>query len=33
MIYRDFKNLKISSLGMGGMRFPVTDGDFAERLK
>ncbi len=28
MIYRDFKNIKLSALGMGGMRFPVCDGDY-----
>ena len=27
MIYRDFKGLKISGLGMGNMRLPVIDGD------
>ena len=27
MIYRDFKGLKLSGLGMGNMRLPVIDGD------
>ena len=27
MIYRDFKGLKLSGLGMGNMRLPVVDGD------
>ena len=27
MIYRDFKGLKLSGLGMGNMRLPVMDGD------
>ena len=27
MIYRDFQDLKLSGLGMGAMRLPVTDGD------
>lgn len=27
MVYRDFKGLKLSGLGMGNMRLPVVDGD------
>ena len=27
MIYKDFKGLKLSSLGMGAMRLPIIDGD------
>ena len=27
MIYRDFQDLKLSGLGMGAMRLPVTDRD------
>lgn len=27
MLYKDFKGLKLSSLGLGGMRFPTIDGD------
>mgnify|MGYP000763863338 FL=1 len=27
MIYKDFQNLKLSSLGMGTMRLPVIGGD------
>lgn len=27
MIYKDFKNLKLSALGMGAMRLPVRDGE------
>lgn len=27
MIYKDFKGLKLSALGLGGMRFPTVDGD------
>lgn len=29
MIYRDFQDLKLSTLGMGAMRLPVVDGDDA----
>ena len=27
MIYTDFQDLKLSALGLGTMRLPVTDGD------
>ena len=27
MVYRDFKGLKLSGLGMGNKRLPVVDGD------
>ncbi len=27
MIYNDFQDLRLSSLGMGAMRLPVADGD------
>ena len=27
MIYKDFKNMKLSALGMGAMRLPVIDGN------
>jgi predicted aldo/keto reductase-like oxidoreductase len=26
MIYKDFRNLKLSALGLGAMRLPVIDG-------
>lgn len=29
MIYKKFKNLQISALGMGGMRFPVKENDYS----
>lgn len=28
MIYRNFQNIKLSALGMGGMRLPVVDGSY-----
>ena len=30
MIYRDFKDLKLSALGMGTMRLPVINGVYAD---
>ena len=27
MIYKDFKDIKLSALGMGTMRLPTLDGD------
>lgn len=29
MIYKKFKNLQISALGMGGMRFPIKENDYS----
>lgn len=29
MIYKKFQNIKLSALGMGGMRFPVKDDDYS----
>ena len=29
MIYKDFQNLKLSALGMGAMRLPITSGNDA----
>ncbi|MCQ4727932.1 oxidoreductase, partial [Anaerotignum faecicola] len=27
MVYKEFQDLKLSALGMGAMRLPVTEGD------
>lgn len=27
MIYKKFKDLELSALGLGAMRFPIVDGD------
>lgn len=30
MVYRDFQDIKLSGLGMGTMRLPITDGKYSE---
>jgi predicted aldo/keto reductase-like oxidoreductase len=30
MVYKNFQNLKVSSLGMGAMRLPMVDGDYSK---